>query len=79
MKFAKYAFALAIVVAALLVLGATGGGRYQLEAFELGNNKMGAVRLDQSSGEICFFGVIPNVHAPEADVETPAGKIVCLN
>ena len=79
MKFAQYVFALAIVVAALLLLGATGGERYQLEAFQLGNNKMGAVRLDQSSGEICFFGVIPNVHAPDAETEPPAGKIICLN
>jgi hypothetical protein len=78
MKLAQYAFGLAIIIAALLLVGATVGGGYQLEAFQLGNNKMGAVRLDQSSGEICFFGVIPDVHAPDAEKEPPAGKIVCL-
>ena len=78
MRIERILTVLAVVAAALFLLGATGGGRYHVESIPLGGT-MGSVRIDTGTGEVCFYGVIPDRYAPLADSDKPptGGQIAC--
>ena len=80
MRIDRITLALAIVLAAFFLVGANSGSRYEIEAFPFGKNRMGAVRLDLTTGEICFFGAQADVYLPGGVIEeSRSGKLTCAN
>jgi hypothetical protein len=78
MSTTRLAVFIALALAALFLLGANSGTRYSIEGFPMGKHTIGAVRIDQSTGEVCFFGARAEMYLPGGVVEdTEAEKLAC--
>ena len=79
MTMPRLAVLLAFLLAVVFLLGANGGTRYELDGFPMGKQTMGAVRLDTTTGEVCFLAARAEMYLPGGVIEeTNADNLACV-